>query len=136
MKYRVHIKSKNRKNAIIEGAEKLGVDPSQVKVSEEDGDNIIISHINSSGEFEIEARDDKMATVLKIITPSSGTGSPVTAEDIEKALSDLSVIYGIDKDIISSIVREVSETGKTRKNAVIAKGSHFIIPGFYLEFPG
>ena len=123
MKYRVHIKSKNKKNAIIEGAEKLGVDPSLVKVTEEDGDNFIISHINSPGEFEIEARDDKMAAILRTITPPSGTGSPVTIEDIEKTLSDLGITYGIDKDVISATVGEVKDSGKTRKNVILAKGS-------------
>jgi len=122
MKYRVHIKSKNRNNAIIEGAEKLGVASSLVQVLEAEGENFIISLVNSPGEFELEARDDKMAVILRTITPSTGTGSFVTAEDIQKALSDLKVIYGIDKDIINSIVKEIKETGKTRKNIAIAKG--------------
>ncbi len=122
MKYRVHIKSKNRKNAIIEGAEKLGVNPSEVKVSEEDGENFIISHINSPGEFEIDAREDKMAAFLRAITPPSGTGSPVTVEEIGKTLSDMGIIYGIEKDIILTAVEEVKGLKKTKKNIVIAKG--------------
>ena len=51
MKYRVYIKSENRKSAIIEGAEKLGFDPSLVQVSEEEGNHYVISHINSPGEL-------------------------------------------------------------------------------------
>ena len=123
MKYRVYIKSENRKSAIIEGAEKLGFDPSLVQVSEEEGNHYVISHINSPGEFEIEARDDKMAAILRAITPPTGNNAPVTLEDIEKTLSDMKVIYGVDKDIIHKTVKEVKETGKTRKNIIIAKGS-------------
>lgn len=123
MKYRVHIKSKDRKNAIIEGAEKLGVESSLVQVSEEDGDNFIISLIDSPGEFEIEARDDKMAAILRTITPPSGTGNAITIEDIEKTLSDMEIIYGIERDIILTVVNEVNESGKAKKNIVIAKGS-------------
>ncbi|MGD9162099.1 MAG: FapA family protein [Desulfobacteraceae bacterium] len=123
MKYRIHIKSNSRKKAILEGAEKLGVDPSLVMVSEEEGENFIISHINSPGEFEIEARDDKMAAILRTITPSSGTGAHVTVEDIEKTLSEMGIIFGIDRDIIHTAVKEVNETVKTKKNVIIAKGS-------------
>ncbi len=122
MKYRVHIKSKDRKSAIIEGAEELGIDPSLLRISEEDGDNFVISHINSPGEFEIEARDDKMSAVLKTITPPTGDNASVTVEDIEKTLSDMKIVYGIDKDIIHKTVKEVKETGKTGKNIIIARG--------------
>lgn len=123
MKYRVRIRSKNNRNAIIEGAEKLGVDPSLVKVSAEEGDDFIITLIDSPGEFEMEARDDHMAAILRTITPPSGTGSPVTVEDIETHLSDLGIVYGIDREIIASTVKEVEETGKTGKNVVVAKGT-------------
>ncbi len=123
IKYRVYIKSKNSKNALIEGAEKLGIDPSLARVCEEDGENFVISKINSPGEFEIDTRDDRLAAVLRTITPPSGTGKPVTVEDIEKSLSEMGIVFGIDKEIISATVREVKETGKTRKNIIIAKGN-------------
>ena len=122
MKYQIHIKSKTRKNAILEGAEKFGVEPSQVVVLEEDGENFIIVPVNSPGEFEIEVRDDKIAAFLKTITPASGTGKSVTVEDIEKSLSEAGITYGIEKDVILTTVTEVNTSGKIKKNIVIAKG--------------
>ncbi len=122
MKYSVHIKSKDKKSALIEGAQQLGVASSEVFVSEESGDAFIISLINSPGEFEIEVMDDKMASILRVITPPSGTGTPVTAEDIENSITGMGVIFGIDQDTIHNTVKEVQETGKTNKNITIAKG--------------
>ncbi len=123
MKYRIRIKSKNRKTALSEGALKLGINPSEVYVSEEDGSSFIVSRINAPGEFELEASDDKMAAVLRVITPSAGSGTPVKDADIEKALSDMGVVYGIDRNAITSAVKEVNETGKIRRNVIIAKGT-------------
>ncbi|MBN2419525.1 MAG: DUF342 domain-containing protein [Deltaproteobacteria bacterium] len=122
MKYRAYIRSKNRNDALNQGAHKLGVDSSLVKIFEEDGDNFIISLIDAPGEFEIETRDDKMAAVLRTITPPSGKGLPVTFEDIEKALSNMGITHGIERDIILAAVKEVKESGKIKRNIVIAKG--------------
>lgn len=118
----VHIKSDNIKNAIIQGAEKLGVATSDVKVSEEKEDGYIISLIDSPGKFEIEIPDDKMSAVLKV-TPPSGKGPPVSLEQIEKTLSDMGVIHGIDKDIILTTVKKVRETGEAVIDTVIASGT-------------
>ena len=97
--------------------------PLLFRYPKKEGDNFIISHINSPGEFEIEARDDKMAAVLRTITPPSGTGNPVTFEDIKKTLSDMGIIYGIDINLIHTAVEGVKESGNTKKNIVIAKGT-------------
>ena len=121
MKYSAHIKSKNEKTALIEGAEKLGIPPSEAVVSEEDS-GFLISRINSPGETELEIRDDKMAAVLRTITPPTGTGTSVTVEDIEKILSDEGIVYGIDRDTIFTTVKEVNDKRKIRRNIVIAKG--------------
>lgn len=119
----VNIESKEQKAAITEGAEKLGVSPQDVEVTEAKGSAYTISLINSPGQFEIDARDDKMSAFLKIITPPVGSGNPVTIEDIEKSLSDMKIVYGIDKETLHSIVTEVQETGLLKKNVTIAKGT-------------
>jgi uncharacterized protein len=123
MKYRVRIKSKNRKDALAEGAERLGVDPSKVIILEEANENYLVSVIDAPGEYDIEIRHDKMAAILRGITPPTGTGTPATIEDIEKELSDLGVNYGIEHDLIHATVKEVNETGKSLANITIAKGS-------------
>lgn len=123
MKYRVRIKSKNRKDALAEGAERLGVDPSEVIILEEANENYLVSVIDAPGEYDIEIRHDKMAAILKLITPPTGTGAPATIEDIEKELSDLGISYGIEHDLIRATVKEVNETGKSLGNITIAKGN-------------
>ena len=52
MKYRVRIKSKNRKDALAEGAERLGVDPSKVIILEEVNENYLVSIIDAPGEYD------------------------------------------------------------------------------------
>jgi uncharacterized protein len=123
MKYRVRIKSKNRTDAITEGAERLGVDPSKVIILEESGENYLVSIIDAPGEFDIEIRDDKMSAILRIITPPSGKGAPLTIEDIEKELASLHINHGVEHDLIRATVKEVNETGKSQGNVIIAKGS-------------
>jgi len=46
------------------------------------------------------------------------------AKDIEKALADLNIVFGINKKIIENIVWEVAATG-TARNKV---GSSMLIP--------
>ena len=116
MKYRVRIKSKNRKDALAEGAERLGVDPSKVIILEEANENYLVSIIDAPGEYDIKIRDDKMAAILRVITPPTGTGAPATIEDIEKELSVLGISYGIEHDLIHATVKEVNETGKSLGN--------------------
>jgi len=123
MKYRVRIKSKNRKDALAEGAERLGVDPSKVIILEEANENYLVSVIDAPGEYDIEIRDDKMAAILRVITPPTGTGAPATIEDIEKELSVLGISYGIEHELIHATVKEVNETGKSQGNITIAKGN-------------
>ncbi len=123
MKYRVRIKAKNRKDAIAEGAERLGIDPSKVIILEEANENYLISIIDAPGEYDIEIRDDKMAAILRVITPPTGTGTPAIIEDIEKELSVLGISYGIEHELIRTAVKEVNETGKSQGNITIAKGA-------------
>jgi uncharacterized protein len=123
MKYRVRIKSKNRTDAITEGAERLGVDPSKVIILEEANENYLVSVTNAPGEFEIETQNDKMSAILRIIIPHSGAGSPVAIEDIEKELSGLGITYGIDHDLIHTTLKEVNKAGKSIGNIIIAKGN-------------
>jgi len=122
MNYRVRIKSKSRNDAITEGAEMLGVDPSNVFALEESPENWVVIINDSPGEYELEIRDDKMAAILRSVTPPAGNGRPVTNEDIEKALSDMGVTHGIESNTIKKALDEVNATGKLQGSVIIAKG--------------
>ncbi|MBN1625797.1 MAG: DUF342 domain-containing protein [Deltaproteobacteria bacterium] len=123
MKYRVRIKSKNRKDALAEGAERLGVEPSKVIILEEANENYLVSTIDAPGEYDIEIHDDKMAAILRVIYPPTGTGAPATVEDIEKELSSLGISHGIEHVLIHAAINEVNETGRSQGNITIAKGT-------------
>ncbi|MBN1906838.1 MAG: DUF342 domain-containing protein [Deltaproteobacteria bacterium] len=122
MKYRVRIKSKNRNDAIAEGAERLGVDPANVFTLEESPENWVVIINDAPGEYELEIRDDKMSAILRDVTPPAGNGRPVTNEDIEKTLSDMGVIHGIEKDAIKKVIEELNATGKLQGSVIVAKG--------------
>jgi hypothetical protein len=116
------ISAGNNKTARIEGARQLGVDPDDVKVVQVDEATYDVSIKNMPGQFEITAREDKMGAVIETITPPLGNGKPVTVEDIEQALADLGIVFGVNKETIKNIVSEVADTGTHRNDVQIAAG--------------
>jgi uncharacterized protein (DUF342 family) len=123
MKYRAYIKSKNRNDAIAEGAKVLGVAPSNVSIIEESPEKYLVIINDSPGEYDLEIRDDKMAAILRAVHLPAGNGRPVTYEDLEKALSDMGVTHGIDSYAIKQALEEVNATGKLQGSGVVAKGA-------------
>ncbi len=122
MKYRVRIKSRNRNDALAEGAEMLGVDPLNLFTLEESPENWVVIINDSPGEYELEIRDDKMAAILRAVTPPAGNGRPVTNEDIENALREMGVTHGIDGFAIKKALEAVNATGKFQGSTIVAKG--------------
>lgn len=118
----VSISAENSKLARIEGARQLGVQPDEVEVVQVDKTNYTVSIKNLPGQFKIVVREDKMSAVIETITPPVGNGKPVTVEDIEHALGDLGIVFGINKEILKNIVSEVAKTGASRENKQIATG--------------
>ena len=118
----VTISAENNSSARIEGARQLEVRPDEVDVVQVDEATYAVSIKDIPGKFEIFVPEDKMSAVIETITPPLGSGKPVTVEDIEHALTDLKIIFGINKDVIKNIVSEVVETGTPRTNIAIAVG--------------
>jgi len=122
LKTSVAISSTSDEAARIEGALKLGVEPDDVAVEPIDNDTYNVSMVNAPGQFDIVILEGKMVATLQIIRPPLGNGKPVAVQDIEKALADLKIVYGIKKAAIENIVSEVAETGSPRENIQIATG--------------
>jgi uncharacterized protein (DUF342 family) len=122
LKTTVAIAATSDEAARIEGALKLGVEPDEVAVEPIDNDTYNVSMVNAPGQFDIVILERKMVATLQIITPPLGNGKPVAVQDIEKALADLKIVYGINKEVIENIVSEVAETGSPRENIQIATG--------------
>ncbi|MGD2150418.1 MAG: FapA family protein [Desulfobacterales bacterium] len=118
----VTISAGNNKTARIQGARQLGVQPDEVKVVQVDETTYSVSIKNMPGQFEITVQEDKMGAVIETITPPLDNGKPVTVEDIEHALADLGIIFGINKEVIKNIVCEVVDTGTPRNNIQVAAG--------------
>lgn len=119
----LYIKAKNEKSALIEGARELGVDPGAVKVTGAQGDLYTVSLKDSPGQIDIGVREDKMAATVYTITPPTGRGKPVKVEDIEHRLSELGVVFGLDREMIQKIATETAESGTAKKNITIAGGT-------------
>ena len=122
LKTTVSISSTSDVAARIEGALKLGVEPDEVTVEPIDRDTYDVSMVNAPGQFDIVILEGKMVATLQIIRPPLGNGKPVAVQDIEKALADLKIVYGISREVIENIVSEVAETGSPRENIQIATG--------------
>lgn len=60
------------------------------------------NHKNSAGNIIVELSSNKMDAYLTVITPSGG--SPLTRQDIENALREKNVVYGLRDDIIDLAV--------------------------------
>lgn len=110
------------KSARIEGARQLGVQPEDVKVVLVDEKTYAVSIKNMPGQFDIAVSEDKMGVAIRTITPPLGKGRPVTVEDIEHALADLKIVFGINKEVIKNIVSEVINTGTPGNNIQVAVG--------------
>jgi uncharacterized protein (DUF342 family) len=118
----VTISAENDNTARIKGARQLEVRPDEVEVVRVDEATYAVSIKNMPGQFEITVQEDKMTAAIETLTPPIGSGKPVTIEDIEHALADLGIIFGINKDVIKNIVSEVVDTGAPCKNIQIAAG--------------
>ena len=118
----VTLSSASEEAARIEGAQKLGVEPDEITVVPTDEDTYDVSMMNAPGQFDIVLLKQNMVATLKIIAPPLGNGKPATVQDIEKALDDLNIVYGINREVIENVVSEVAETGSPQKNIQIATG--------------
>lgn len=118
----VSVSAETDKSARIEGARQLGVQPDDVKVVPVDEKTYVVSIKNMPGQFDIAVSEDKMGAAIKTITPPLGKGTPVTVEDIENALADLRIVFGINKEVIKNIVSEVINSATPGNNIQVAVG--------------
>jgi uncharacterized protein (DUF342 family) len=122
LKTTITISSDSDKSARIDGALKLGVEPDKVRVEPIDKDAYEVSMIDAPGQVDVAILEDQMIAALKMIIPPQGNGTPASFKDIERALAELKIIYGINKQVIENIVAEVADTGRPRENIQIAAG--------------
>ncbi|MCF8146062.1 MAG: FapA family protein [Deltaproteobacteria bacterium] len=118
----VTISCDNPETARIEGAEKLGVQPDEVTVESINSDTFTVTMRNAHGQLNVVVLDHGMNATIQTITPPLGNGKPVGVKDIERALTDLNVVFGIHKDLIENIVSEVAATAIAQYNVLIAEG--------------
>ena len=119
---KVTVSSDNDETARIDAAEKLGVQPDEVTVESSDGEIYTVTMLNAPGQLDIVLLDRKMNATIRTITPPLGNGKPLKVKDIEEALSDLNIVFGINRELIENIAAEVVATGIAQKNVRIASG--------------
>jgi uncharacterized protein len=118
----VTISCDNDETARIEGAEKLGVQPDDVTAESVDAGTYTVSMLNAPGQLDIVVLDRNMNATIRTITPPLGNGKPLAVKDIEEALADLNIVFGINKEIMENIVSEVAARGIAQSNVRIAAG--------------
>ena len=118
----VTVSCDNDEAARIEGAEKLGVHPDEVAIELVDAGTYTVTMLNAPGQLDIVVLDRHMNATIRTIIPPLGDGKPVSVKDIEQALADLNVVFGINKELIENIVSEVAATGIAQNNVRIAAG--------------
>lgn len=74
---------------------------------------------NPKSNIVIEVSNDKMEAYLRVNPPAEG-GKGVTREDIEKALKEKNIVYGIIDEIIDSALEN------TDHKFMVAKGQHAV----------
>ena len=62
--------------------------------------NILFPSGKAALHDEGEKALEELAAILKTITPPLGDGKPLTTEDVEQALTDLGIVFGIDGEKI------------------------------------
>lgn len=108
--------------ALVEGARSLGLDPGAAAVRKLDSDVCFVSAKDARGQFRVVVAEDKLQATVEFITPPFGNGPPVAAEEVERSLSDLKILFGIDRKTIAEMTASVSATGRPRRNVRIASG--------------
>ena len=104
LKTTITISSDSDKSARIDGALKLAVEPDKVRVEPLDKDTYEVSMIDAPGQVDVAIVENQMVAALKMIIPPQGNGTPASFKDIERALAEQKIIYGINRQVIGNIV--------------------------------
>ena len=71
--------------------------------------------------LNISISEDRMTAVIS--APPSGLNEPVTTEDIESALAELNIVFGIDKQAIEKVVTQVAAKTTPWVDVTVAGGN-------------
>ncbi len=122
----VMISAPDAEAACAEGAKTLGLQPDQVTVEFSGESTYVVTPKSAPGRLEIDVSEDGMTAQIKVITSSMGGGDPITVADVEAALAEQKVAFGIDKGAIEKVVAEVAATGEARESIVVASGKQCV----------
>ena len=85
------------------------------------GDTLLLRvHPHQDSRIEVRLAMDRMQAFLTL-NPGLGTGKPLEAEEVEKAISDQGVIRGIDRDQVADAILR-AKGGETVKDLPFAQG--------------
>jgi hypothetical protein len=73
------------------------------------------------GYVEVTLAQDRMQAWLSVF-PAKGNASPLDSHAVTAALTQKNVAKGIDTDAVNATVHDAQQTGKARKEVVIARG--------------
>lgn len=116
------VSGKTEKEALLEGARGLDLEPGEAAIQELDSETFIVARKDAPGQFEITVSPDKMAASIRFITPPFGSGSPVSYEVLDRHLAGLKIVFGINKQSLTELIATVASAGKAQCDIPIASG--------------
>jgi uncharacterized protein len=117
----VVIAAQDTEAARREGARKLCVQPDQVTVRPSGESAYTVALKSAPGGFEITVSEDKMSAAIEITGPPKDPDEPVTAAEVEKAVAEKGLSFGMDPEAIRKVVKDAAG-GKAQESVVVAAG--------------
>jgi len=72
--------------------------------------------------FQIKVSPDRLSVTLTQLSAHSGSGKPLTAQDILKKLAQKKVTQGIKNEVINEVVQALGQGEETEASPLVAEG--------------
>lgn len=118
----VDIASHNEEDARLRGATNLGLQPFEVHVEPAGDRQFTVMEKDLPAHVEISVSADNMSAMIQHITQPRRNSPDLTIEDVEKALAEKKVTFGIKDMVIRQLVSEMPMASENNKNILVAEG--------------
>lgn len=124
----IDVSAKDEAEALSQGSHQLSTPVANLSISMLSEGKYRLTLIRADAEVEIKISKDGMnATVDQYLSPTGGAPS-LTLEKLHASLAEAGVIFGIDEDVLASIVED-AQNDKSIRGRVLAKGKAVEKPG-------
>ena len=100
----------------------MGLQPDEVHVEPAGDRQFTVMEKDLPAHIEISVSADNMSAMIQHITQPRGNSPDLTIEDVEKAIAEKKVTFGIKEMVIKQLVSEMSMESENKKNILVAEG--------------